>query len=166
MRRKAQFLAVALLVLAMAGPAVPQTEEGRRGDSRPPLRPEAVAETRLLMEALTEPNFRGLEKLLETRPANTEAWTFARGQALIIAETGNLLMLRQPRGDGKAAWLQRAAEVRAAATRLARAAAARDYELSRSVLASLANACNRCHQTFRVPVRMTPFSGPAGKPAP
>jgi hypothetical protein len=159
-------LAVALLVLAMAEPAVPQTEDGRRGEPRPPLRPEAVAETRLLMEALTEPNFRGLEKLLETRPANTEAWTFARGQALIIAETGNLLMLRQPRGDGKAAWLQRAAEVRGAATRLARAAAARDYDLSRSVLASLANACNHCHQTFRVPVRMTPFSGPSSKPAP
>jgi hypothetical protein len=166
MRRRAQFLAVALLVLAMAEPAAPQTEDSRRGEPRPPLRPEAVAETRLLMEALTEPNFRGLEKLLETRPANTEAWTFARGQALIIAETGNLLMLRQPRGDGKAAWLQRAAEVRGAATRLARAAAARDYDLSRSVLASLANACNHCHQTFRVPVRMTPFSGPSDKPAP
>jgi hypothetical protein len=166
MRRRVQFLPVALLVLAMAEPAVPQTEDGRRGEPRPQLRPEAVAETRLLMEALTEPNFRGLEKLLETRPANTEAWTFARGQALIIAETGNLLMLRQPRGDGKAAWLQRAAEVRGAATRLARAAAARDYDLSRSVLASLANACNRCHQTFRVPVRMTPFSAPSAKPAP
>lgn len=166
MGRRAQFLAVALLVLAVAGPAAPQTGDSRPGEPRPPLRPEAVAETRLLMEALTEPNFRGLEKLLETRPANTEAWTFARGQALIIAETGNLLMLRQPRGDGKAAWLQRAAEVRGAATRLARAAAARDYDLSRSVLASLANSCNHCHQTFRVPVRMTPFSGPPSKPVP
>jgi hypothetical protein len=159
-------LAAGLLSLAVAEPAEPQAEDSRRGEPRSPLRPEAVAETRLLMEALTEPNFRGLEKLLETRPANVETWTFARGQALIIAETGNLLMLRQPRGEGKGVWLQRAVEMRGAATRLARAAAARDHELSRSVLASLANACNHCHQTFRVPVRMTPFSGPADRPVP
>jgi Cytochrome C' len=142
------------------------TDERPRGESRPLPRPEAVAETRLLMEALMEPNFRGLEKLLGTRPANTESWTFARGQALLIAETSNLLMLRQPRAEGKEVWLQRAGELRAAATRLARAAAARDYDLSRSVLSSVANSCNRCHQTFRVPVRVTPFSGSQDKPVP
>ena len=81
-------------------------DERPRGESRPLPRPEAVAETRLLMEALMEPNFRGLEKVLGTRPANTESWTFARGQALLIAETGNLLMLRQPRVEGKEVWLQ------------------------------------------------------------
>jgi hypothetical protein len=127
-------------------------------------KPEAVAETRLLMEALNQPNFRGLERLLAARPANTETWTFARGQALLIAETGNLLMLRQPRTEGRAEWLQRAAELRTSATRLARSIAARNYDQSRTMLSSLANSCNRCHQAFRVPTRITPFAGSSDRP--
>ena len=66
-------------------------------------KPEPIAETRLLMEGLNLANFRGLERLLTARPASTDAWTFARGQALLIAETGNLLMLRQPRAEGRSA---------------------------------------------------------------
>ena len=121
-------------------------------------KPEAIAETRLLMEGLNLANFRGLERLLTARPASTDAWTFARGQALLIAETGNLLMLRQPRTDGRSVWLERAADLRASSTRLARAIAARDYDQSRALFIGLANTCNQCHQSFRVSARITPFA--------
>ena len=60
---------------------------------------EAVAETRLLMEGLAQANFRGLERLLAEKPGEVKTWTFARGQALLIAETGNLLMLRPPKAQ-------------------------------------------------------------------
>ena len=63
-----------------------------------------VAETRLLMEGLAHSNFRGLERILKQKPADDKAWTFARGQALLIAETGNLLMLRPPKNAGEAIW--------------------------------------------------------------
>jgi hypothetical protein len=121
---------------------------------RPAARPEAVAETHLLMEGLAQANFRGLNQQLRQKPAELEAWAFARGQALLIAETGNLLMLRPPRNAGEAAWLDHAGELRASATRLARAAGEKDYERCKLGLAELANVCNRCHQTFRVPVRI------------
>ena len=40
-----------------------------------------------------------IERLLSQKPADVQSWTFARGQALLIAETGNLLMLRPPKGE-------------------------------------------------------------------
>lgn len=130
----------------------------------PPPRPlpagpklEAVAETRLLMEGLNQANFRGLERLLKEKPAEADAWKFARGQALLIAETGNLLMLRPPKNEGQDSWMQRSTDLRAAAVALAQHAAARDFERSRAGLVSVADACNRCHQSFHVDVRIKPF---------
>lgn len=121
---------------------------------------EAVAETKLLMEGLAQSNFRGLEDILKKAPASAEAWTFARGQALLLAETGNLLLLRPPRTpEGQDAWFRHATELRDASAALARSAGAQDYARSRAGLADVANCCNRCHQTFRVPVRI----GAAGR---
>ncbi len=34
-------------------------------------------------------------------------------------------------------------------------------ERSRNALRDLAGTCNRCHQEFRVTVRLTPFADPA-----
>ena len=51
------------------------------------------------MEGLANPNLRGLGKILAEKPADAEAWGFARGQALLVAETGNLLLMRPPRSE-------------------------------------------------------------------
>jgi hypothetical protein len=142
---------LALAVLLAAGPAVPQT------GSRYAPRPVPVAETRLLMEGINLPNYNGLERLLRERPADAEAWTFIRGQALLIAENGNLLLLRPPRTQGRDLWMDRAAELRTMAVRLARDAARQDYDHTRRDLILLADSCNRCHQSFRVATRLTPF---------
>jgi hypothetical protein len=123
---------------------------------RPVPKLEPIAETKLLMEGLAQPNFRGLERSLKDKPADAEAWTFARGQALLIAETGNLLMLRPPKGQGQIVWMQRATELRERASTLARYAGARDHERGKAALVELAGACNRCHVTFRVPVKIGP----------
>jgi cytochrome c556 len=55
--------------------------------------------------------------------------------------------------------MQKAADLRAAATTLARAAGEKDHPAARAALANVANACNRCHEAFRVPARLTPFDG-------
>ncbi|MCE9565252.1 MAG: hypothetical protein K8U57_24735 [Planctomycetes bacterium] len=121
--------------------------------------PEPIADTKLLMQGLASTNLRGLGKLLREKPTEAEAWTFARGQALIIAETGNLLLIRPPRtGSGADLWLGHAGDMRDAADKLARAAVAKDYAKSRAGLANLANVCNRCHQSFQVPTRVDPFA--------
>jgi hypothetical protein len=155
MSRLRIFWPAAALLLAVAAPALTQRP---REPARPLPKPEPVAETRLLMEGLNAANFKGLDRLLRDKPADDETWTFLRGQALLIAETGNLLMLRPPKNEGQDAWMDRSAELREAATAVARAAAARDYDKGRRGLVGLANVCNRCHQTFRAPVRVEPFA--------
>jgi hypothetical protein len=117
-----------------------------------------VAETKLLMEGMTQPNFRALEKLLKKQPDDKEAWVFARGQSLLIAETANLLLIRPPRNAGQDAWMERATALRDAASGLARNLAKSDYEGARAGMGDLANACNRCHKTFRVSVKIVPFA--------
>jgi hypothetical protein len=150
-----------LLVAAVAipclitGPARPQLLPRNRLPAPP--RQEPIAETKLLMEGLLQANIRGLEKNLRQPPADQETWTFVRGQALLIAETGNLLMLRPPKSGGQDVWFDSAAELREKATAVARAAAARDTERGRRAVVDLAAACNRCHQTFRVNTHVVPF---------
>lgn len=158
-----------LLLLAgafvLVNPVASQTPPPRVTPPPPPARNgtpklEAVAETRLLMEGLAQSNFRGAEKLLRQKPADVDDWTFIRGQALILAETANLLMLRPPRNPSQDAWMERAADMRSAATRLARAAADSDFERSRAAMTELGASCNRCHQAFRIPVKVAPFAEP------
>jgi hypothetical protein len=149
-------VAVGLLV-AHAGPANPQTP----AKVQPKLEP--IAETRLLMEGMAHSNFRGLERLLQDKPADVQTWTFARGQALLIAETANLLMLRPPKSQGQPIWFDRATEMRSAAQQLAKTIAGKDYEKSKAGLVSLANRCNHCHQSFRVKVEIAAFADKGDK---
>jgi hypothetical protein len=158
MLRRGISWAAAALLLVVAGPALTQPREGPREPARPAPKPEAVAETRLLMEGLNAANFKGLDRLLRDKPADAEAWTYVRGQALLIAETGNLLMLRPPKNEGHDAWMDQSAELRETATALAKSAAARDFDKSQRGLISVANVCNRCHLTFRSSVRVQPFA--------
>jgi hypothetical protein len=148
------FLLGGVALLALAAPAEPQVKT----KFMPRLEP--VAETRLLMQGISLPNFRALERHLRQKSADEDAWTLARGQALLIAENGNLLLVRPPRNAGESVWQEQAAELRTVATRLARVIAERDLDRSRAGLTELAQVCNRCHQTFRVGVRMMPFAEP------
>jgi hypothetical protein len=169
-------LGLAAVVLAATGPLsrgrqsavrqLPRPQTATPGSSATPRvvpKFEVVAETRLLMEGLTMPNYQSLERLLRDKP-DQETWSFARGQALLIAETGNLLLLRPPRNQGRDIWMQRAMDLRQAASALARAAGTTDLERSRAALRDVAGACNRCHQTFRIPVRVGPEAGPGRTP--
>jgi hypothetical protein len=146
-------LLAATCLFLVVGRADPQ--QGQPGKVIPKLTP--IAETRLLMEGLAHANFRGLERILKQKPAEAQSWTFARGQALLIAETANLLMLRPPKNEGEPVWFARAMDLRSAAAQLAQTVAKRDYEASRQGLTNLAGLCNRCHQTFRVKVQITAF---------
>jgi len=142
-------------------PARPGVAPAQPNPPRPQPRLDPVAETKLLMEGLLDANLRGLSNTLRQPPADVQTWLFGRGQALLIAETANLLMLRPPRGTaGQAEWMERATELREAAVRLAQAAAAQNYVRSRTGLAEVAIACNRCHQRFQVNVKVNPFVEP------
>lgn len=144
--------AALLLILLTAAGVSPQGPA-----RRPPPRLIPKASAGLLMRAMNAPNFTALGKRLRDKPADEEAWPFMRGQALLIAESGNLLMLRPPGNAGDTAWLRRCAELREAAGGLADALRQRDYLRSRAGLVATANTCNRCHRDFRVAERVVPF---------
>jgi hypothetical protein len=149
--------AVAILATCMLLPAAQTQPKAAPAKAKHTLEP--VAETKLLMEGLVNPNVRALGKLLREKPADAEAWGYARGQALLIAEAGNLLLIRPPKTpEGEEPWMKAAGELRDAGSALARAAAAKDYTKSRTALAAVANTCNRCHQTFKVAARIDPFA--------
>jgi hypothetical protein len=153
MNRKLRWASACVLLIAF--PGLGQNPGVGKITVTPRLEP--IAETRLLMEGLAHANFRGLERKLAAKPADDQAWTFARGQALLIAETANLLMLRPPKNQGQTLWFERSMELRTQAAALAQDLRKKDYERSRAGLQQLANSCNRCHQTFRVPIDIVPF---------
>ena len=163
--RRAAALAVLPLGLLCTAEAAPERLPQPQPVSRFTPKFEALAETRLLMEGLAQPNYRALEEHLRRKPADVDTWAFARGQALLVAETGNLLLLRPPRNQGRDTWMKQAMDMRQAAGALARQLGGRDYEGSKAALANLTTACNRCHQTFRVPVKVAPQPAPGARDA-
>src|SRR4051812_23033871 len=92
----------AMLVAVVAAAPEPIRVPPRPVTPEPKFSPklEAVAETKLIMEGIHQANYRGLDRLLQNKPADEDTWRFVRGQALLIAEGGNLLMLRPPRTGG------------------------------------------------------------------
>jgi hypothetical protein len=126
---------------------------------------DPVAETRLLMEGLANPNFRGLERNLVKKDLDDQTWLYARGQALLIAETANLLMLRPPKSQAaQPIWFDHAMDLRSKATALAQTLGKKDLERSKAGMLTLAASCNRCHQSFRVQIEITPFAPSDGPP--
>ena len=158
--RAGAVLALAFALLAASGSAQTRRTQPQpqQKNEKQPFTPkfEALAETRLLMEGMAHPNYRSLQKLLKDRPADNETWTFVRGQALLLAESGNLLLLRPPRNNGRDTWMKLAMAMRDEAAELARKAAARNHPGSKTALVNVANSCNKCHQTFRVKVHVAP----------
>jgi hypothetical protein len=161
MFRSGALVALAGLLLATSGEAQVTTRPpaaARPAPSSPAFVPkfEVLAETRLLMEGLAHANYRSLQRLLKDKPGDNDTWTFARGQALLLGETGNLLLLRPPRNSGRDTWMKLAMDMRSQAGNLARQAAARDHARAKLALENVTASCNRCHQTFRVPIKVGP----------
>ena len=148
-------------VLLLAAAVVPGLGQNT-GKIVPKLEP--IAATRLLMEGLAHANFRALERNLSKKPIDDQSWVFARGQALLIAETANLLMLRPPKNQGEAVWFERSMDMRGQAMQLAKHLAKKDLDRSKAGMQQLANSCNRCHQSFRVQIEIVPF--PQAEPPP
>ena len=144
-----------ILLLALALVSLPTPGVAQRPAPFTP-RFEAVADTRLLMEGMLHSNYRSIGKLLKNKPTDRDTWVFARGQAILIAEAGNLLLLRPPKGTGRDTWMRLSMEMRSQAVALATAAAAKDHAKSIRAMADLKAGCVRCHQTFRVDIKLDP----------
>ena len=99
------------------------------------------------MEYAFEPYFHELKEALAEPPANGKAWKPVKASSLVLAENGNLLMIRGPEDD-RTAWDRIAVELRDQGQLLYRAAKKRDYDEARKQYVAFVAKCNECHHQF------------------
>ena len=126
--------------------------------SAPPPPPfKAVADNKLLMQSVVDPNadivwdsvktivtIKGTEDI---RPHTEAEWTNVRNAAVALTESGNLLMM-VPRAKDGGEWMQRAQELINTGEAAIRAADAKNADRLFTVGGDIYQACSNCHQKY------------------
>lgn len=99
------------------------------------------------MEYVFQPNYGLLKKSLAKAPATKEEWFNVKVGSLVLAEGGNLILLRGPNEDRKE-WIEYATAVRDLGGKTYRAAQAQDFDVARSHYEAMITKCNACHQHY------------------
>lgn len=99
------------------------------------------------MEYMNQPHYLQLKQELASEPANGKAWVKVKSAALVLAEGGNLLMLRKPE-ENAAEWVRYSKDVRDDGSKLYRAGLAKDYKQARMHYEAMLKDCNACHDQF------------------
>ncbi len=99
------------------------------------------------MEYAFQEPYKRLKNSLAKEPANGRAWKGVKSDGLILAEGGNLLMMRGPKAH-RDAWTKHAAAVRERGGKLYQSSRKRDYAAARQHYTAMLVSCNACHQQF------------------
>lgn len=119
---------------------------GDDDNAKPSLKP-VEDDMHEFMEYAFEPFFHELKETMAQPPADKRAWKPVKANSLILAENGNLLMLRGPDED-KDDWNRIAADLRDQGGLLYQAAKKRDYAVARKQYEGFVAKCNECHEQF------------------
>ena len=148
--RRMKTLALVLLVGATAlaqAPAAPKQPAPKQpAAERPPTR--NVGSMSDLMVKIIYPASDALF-YIESRTPKTEAeWTVLEGQALMVAESANLLMLPGRARDQKQ-WMADAKLMLDAGAAAVKAAKAKNVEAIAALSDQLMESCTSCHKNYR-----------------
>lgn len=99
------------------------------------------------MEYVCEPPYKRLKAALANPAPDNAVWKGVKSDALILAESGNLLIGRPPEKDA-ADWLKLAASVKDSGGALYRAAKKKDPAEARKQWELMLTNCNSCHKQF------------------
>ncbi len=124
-------------LLLLAGTALAQA---------PPFR--AVATVSDIMVAITLPYSDALLYIQRNPPKNDRDWEILQHQALMLAESGNLLMIEGRARDG-AEWMKDARLLVDAGAAAVKATRARDTRAVLALNEQIVNSCLACHRQFR-----------------
>ena len=83
----------------------------------------------------------------EIRPHTDAEWTAIRNSAIMLAESGNLMMMA-PRAKDGGEWMIRAQELVDTSQAAVRAAEARDADRLFTIGGDIYDACSHCHQKY------------------
>lgn len=136
------FLAGAAVMAQTASPAAPK----QPASERPPTR--NVGSMSDLMVKIIYPASDALF-YIESRTPKTEAeWTTLEGQALMVAESANLLML-PGRARDQTQWMADSILMLEAGAAAVKAAKAKDVEAIAALSDQLMESCTSCHKNYR-----------------
>ena len=99
------------------------------------------------MEYVFQPTYKRLKTAMASKPANNQDWKGIKADSLILAEAGNLMLIRKPEEDA-ADWSKHSIQVRDFGGQMYRAAKAKDYQLAKKHYESMISNCNACHHQF------------------
>ena len=107
--------------------------------------PRAVATVTQLMQAMIIPASNALFNLPRQVPEDDAGWDAVRNQAVVLAESGNLLMVGD-RAEDSEVWMETSQALTDAGEAALAAALARDVDAITSVGDQIIDACERCHE--------------------
>ncbi len=124
-------------------------------NSSPAVQPQSVSakmqpvesDMHEFMEYVFQPTYKRLQKSISVETTDKAVWKGIKADALILAEAGNLLLLRVPK-DGKIDWDDLSVATREEGGKLYQAAKAKDFKLSRKHYELMVTKCNACHDKF------------------
>lgn len=117
--------------------------EGAASASAKPVEPDMHE----FMEYAFEPAYKRLKLAMAAEPADKSGWKGIKADSLVLAEGGNLLLLRRPR-ENVATWNELSAAVRNSGGLLYQAAKQRDFAAAREHYQLMLKNCNVCHNEF------------------
>ena len=100
-----------------------------------------------LMEYVFEEPYKRLKANLPGETHDRAFFRALKSDSLILAEAGNMLLMRLPKEDA-ATWTELSLAVRGEATDLYNASKAKDVPAARKLFSSLVKKCNACHDHF------------------
>src|SRR5687768_7702968 len=137
MRIVATLLCASLLVAGCSSPA--------EMDPAGPFK--AIGSVPELMRALTIPSSDAVFKAQGETPRDEASWAKLQTNALILAESGNLLMIGE-RARDSGTWRKDARALIDAAVSAVNAARARNVEQLGQAADAIYNACEACHEHY------------------
>ena len=99
------------------------------------------------MEYVFQPTYKRLKVAMASEPTDNGTWKAIKSDALILAESGNLLLIRKPHEHANV-WTEHSVAVRQLGGNLYQAARKKDYKSARQNYRSMLMKCNSCHNKF------------------
>ncbi len=99
------------------------------------------------MEYVYQPTYKRLKVSMAAEPKDKNGWKAIKADSLSLAESGNLLLIHQPKEDAKS-WNEIAVSTRDLGGELYQAARKKDFKGATDKYKAMLLKCNACHKKF------------------